>query len=48
MDAERRTLMAAAARERVLRAHTGLARARQLVAALSSSGLVRPVVREAV
>ncbi len=48
MDAEHRASMAAAARERVLHAHTGRARARQLVAALSSSGLVRPIVREAV
>jgi spore maturation protein CgeB len=48
MNAERHQSMAANARRRVLRAHTGVARARQLIAALSNLSLARPAVREAV
>jgi spore maturation protein CgeB len=48
MSAEAREKMAAAARRRVLRSHTGLARARQLVAALSSSSVASHLVSEAV
>jgi spore maturation protein CgeB len=48
MSPEAREKMAAAARQRVLRSHTGLARARQLVAALSSSTVISHVVSEAV
>jgi hypothetical protein len=40
--------MAAIARRRVLRAHTGLARARQLVTALSDLSAARSAMREAV
>jgi spore maturation protein CgeB len=48
MSSEARDKMAAAARRRVLHSHTGLARARQLAAALTSSPVMSHLISEAV